>query len=64
MSRFKNLPDISPTKLQEQLHQILTRMFKMSLTICWEIRNQIQYKTQQPQKRLHQEGQYTSIKSF
>ena len=23
MSRFKNLPDISPTKLQEQLHQIL-----------------------------------------
>ena len=39
-------------------------MFKMSVTICWEIRNRIQYKTQQPQKRCHQEGQYISIKSF
>ena len=39
-------------------------MFKISDTICWEIRSEIQYKTQQPQKRCNQEGQYTSIKLF
>ena len=31
----------------------------MPYTICWEIR-----KTQQPQKRFHQERQYTSIKNY
>ena len=42
---FKNLSDNSLTKLQEQLNHILIRMFKMSNTACWEIRNRIQYKT-------------------
>ena len=36
----------------------------MSVAICWEVRNQVQCKTQQPQKRCRQEGQYTSIKLF
>ena len=31
---------------------------------CFKIRNRIQCKAQLPQKRCHQEGQYTSIKSF
>ena len=33
---FKSLLDIL---LQEQLHQILNKMFKISFTICWKIRN-------------------------
>ena len=41
-------------------YYILIKMFKISVTICWKIRNRIQYKTQQPQKRCHQEGQYTN----
>ena len=56
--------NILSTKLQEQLHDIVIRMFKISVTKCWEIINRIQKETQQPQKRCHQKRQYTSIKPF
>ena len=41
------------------MHLLDTRMFNMTYTICWEIR-----KTQQTEKRCHQERQYTSIKNY
>ena len=61
--RVKNLPVISPTKLEKQLHHILVKMFKKFVTTCCEIKNQTQYKTKEPQKRCHQKAQHTRIKS-
>ena len=55
------LPHMSSTKFREYLHDILIRMFKMSGTKCWKFRSRIQSKTQQPQKRFHQEVQYTIL---
>ena len=49
----KILQDISSAKLQEQQHHILIIILKMSVTLCLENRNRIQYKTEQPQKRRH-----------
>ena len=61
---FKRLPNISSVKLKKPPYHALIRMFKMSDTIRWDLRNRFQYKTQQPHRRCSQKRQYTSIKPF